>query len=117
MSTALPGEHYCFLHQGNHSHYATHNCTVCKLTRELAEAQADQSAWQDAWVKSQAELTALKASRPNVEETMLLVEKYAIAWHERRTMFTAQTEHDCDAWSEAIRAKLEANEMIEKKSD
>jgi hypothetical protein len=31
MSKALPGEHYCLLHQGNHSHYATHNCTVCKL--------------------------------------------------------------------------------------
>ena len=31
MSKALPGEHYCKKHQGNHSHYAEHNCTVCKL--------------------------------------------------------------------------------------
>lgn len=39
MSKALPGEHYCLLHQGNHSHYATHNCTVCNL-RNLAERVA-----------------------------------------------------------------------------
>jgi len=34
MSKALPGSHYCLAHQGNHSHYATHNCTVCKLTAQ-----------------------------------------------------------------------------------
>lgn len=46
MSKALPGEHYCAGHQGNHSHYAPHNCTVCtqateieRLRAELAEAQ------------------------------------------------------------------------------
>ena len=40
MSQALEGEHYCQKHQGNHSHYADHNCTVCKLETELAEVKA-----------------------------------------------------------------------------
>lgn len=31
MSRALPGEHLCKEHQGNHSHYDPHNCTVCRL--------------------------------------------------------------------------------------
>ncbi len=35
MSKALPGENYCAMHQGNHSHYAEHNCTVCKLQAQL----------------------------------------------------------------------------------
>jgi len=34
MSKALPGEHYCEAHQGNHSHYAKKNCTVCRLEAE-----------------------------------------------------------------------------------
>ena len=34
MSAALPGEHYCENHQGNCSHYAEENCTVCKLEAE-----------------------------------------------------------------------------------
>lgn len=40
MSDALPGEHYCEKHQGNHSHYDESNCTVCKL-EELVEALGD----------------------------------------------------------------------------
>ena len=39
MSKALPGEHYCLAHQGNHSHYDEKNCTVCRLRTELAEAR------------------------------------------------------------------------------
>jgi hypothetical protein len=35
MSTALPGEHLCFKHQGNHSHYAEENCTICTLQKRL----------------------------------------------------------------------------------
>lgn len=35
MSQALPGEHYCLSHQGNHSHYDPHNCTVCRLRAAL----------------------------------------------------------------------------------
>ena len=31
----VPGEHYCVLHQGNTSHYAEHNCTVCKLEERI----------------------------------------------------------------------------------
>ncbi len=34
MSQALPGMHYCKNHQGNHSHYAEHNCEVCILEKE-----------------------------------------------------------------------------------
>lgn len=33
--SALPGEHYCLMHQGNHSHYDKRNCLVCKLTAAL----------------------------------------------------------------------------------
>lgn len=42
MSKALPGEHYCLLHQGNCSHYATHNCTVCKLQAQLDAAMSKE---------------------------------------------------------------------------
>lgn len=41
MGQALPGENYCEDHQGNHSHYAPHNCTVCGLTTLLSEAYAE----------------------------------------------------------------------------
>lgn len=41
MSKALEGEHLCIKHQGNYSHYAEHNCTVCKLESALA-FQAEQ---------------------------------------------------------------------------
>jgi len=34
MSKTLAGEQYCLAHQGNHSHYAEHNCTVCLLLAE-----------------------------------------------------------------------------------
>lgn len=33
--TTLPGQHYCKAHQGNDSHYAEHNCTVCVLLNTL----------------------------------------------------------------------------------
>lgn len=39
MGKALPGENYCLAHQGNHSHYAEDNCTVCKLKRRLYHAE------------------------------------------------------------------------------
>ncbi len=41
MTKALPGEHLCVAHQGNHSHYAEHNCTICKLIAENAVLRAD----------------------------------------------------------------------------
>lgn len=40
VSKALPGEHYCLEHQGNHSHYAPHNCTVCQLQEKLDRANS-----------------------------------------------------------------------------
>ena len=39
MSKSLPGESYCVKHQGDHSHYAEHNCTVCRLTKLVTEQQ------------------------------------------------------------------------------
>ena len=41
MSRALPGENYCAAHQGNHSHYAEHNCALCRMIaqrNDLAKA-------------------------------------------------------------------------------
>ena len=35
MSKALPGAHYCVAHQGNHSHYAEHNCELCVARAEV----------------------------------------------------------------------------------
>jgi hypothetical protein len=35
MSQALPGNHYCTKHQGNHSHYAEHNCDLCQARDAL----------------------------------------------------------------------------------
>ena len=40
MSSALPGEHYCAEHQGNHSHYTEKNCTVCRLRAENERLQS-----------------------------------------------------------------------------
>lgn len=40
MSRALPGEHLCRVHQGNHSHYSTENCAICKLKTDLADREA-----------------------------------------------------------------------------
>jgi len=37
----LPGEHYCVDHQGNTSHYADHNCTVCRLQKAAAALVAE----------------------------------------------------------------------------
>ena len=39
MSKALEGEHLCIKHQGNHSHYAEHNCTICQLQSQLAASE------------------------------------------------------------------------------
>jgi len=36
MNNPLSGEHYCEQHQGNHSHYAQHNCKVCKQQAEIS---------------------------------------------------------------------------------
>jgi len=35
MSKTLEGEHLCLAHQGNSSHYAEHNCTICLLKAEI----------------------------------------------------------------------------------
>lgn len=37
--TVIEEEHYCKLHQGNYSHYAAENCTVCKLTHLVQQAR------------------------------------------------------------------------------
>jgi hypothetical protein len=42
-SRALPGEHYCAKHQGNTSHYAPENCTVCRLTKALTRYGAHEA--------------------------------------------------------------------------
>jgi len=47
MTKALPGEHLCAAHQGNHSHYAEHNCTICKLIAENAELRPDAEKWRE----------------------------------------------------------------------
>lgn len=39
MSNALKGQHYCKNHQGNHSHYAKHNCDLCKALERIDKAQ------------------------------------------------------------------------------
>lgn len=39
MRQALPGQHYCLPHQGNHSHYDPINCTVCKLEKQVEELE------------------------------------------------------------------------------
>lgn len=44
MSHALPGEHLCKDHQGNTSHYARENCTICRLRADLA---AERSACEE----------------------------------------------------------------------
>lgn len=38
MSSALPGQHYCLEHQGNHSHYDKRNCSLCMAIAALREA-------------------------------------------------------------------------------
>lgn len=36
MSQALPGQHLCQHHQGNHSHYAPDNCVICRAEQLAA---------------------------------------------------------------------------------
>lgn len=50
MSNALPGEHLCSDHQGNHSHYDKKNCTVCRLTaeRDALRAALVEYGWHNA---------------------------------------------------------------------
>ncbi len=40
MSKALPGSHFCVDHQGNHSHYAKHNCELCVALAEVEALRA-----------------------------------------------------------------------------
>jgi len=66
MTKALPGEHLCAAHQGNHSHYAGHNCVICKLTAENAVLRADvekerQYQWQAATESAAAKCDAVVA--------------------------------------------------------
>lgn len=51
MSSALPGMNYCEDHQGNHSHYAKHNCVVCTLIAalEAAHAHLEYCGYGDSW--------------------------------------------------------------------
>jgi hypothetical protein len=51
VSGALPGEHYCLAHQGNHSHYDSINCTVCKLKAHIAKLEATIEALEDAAIE------------------------------------------------------------------
>jgi hypothetical protein len=53
MSQALPGEHLCKEHQGNHSHYAEHNCTICTQKAEIERLHAQVDALR-AKVKEQS---------------------------------------------------------------
>lgn len=46
MSQALPGHHYCRAHKGNHSHYDTRNCTVCRLVAQLRRWELKRD-WSD----------------------------------------------------------------------
>ncbi|CAB4132065.1 hypothetical protein UFOVP138_32 [uncultured Caudovirales phage] len=43
MSKPLSGEHLCLAHQGNYSHYAEHNCTICTQAKRIAELGAQIS--------------------------------------------------------------------------
>ena len=50
MGQALPGTHLCKDHQGNHSHYATKNCELCRAQAEierLREALGIIERWED----------------------------------------------------------------------
>jgi hypothetical protein len=42
MSDALPGRHYCEEHQGNHSHYASENCDLCKALATIHKMDTDR---------------------------------------------------------------------------
>jgi len=67
MTKALPGEHLCATHQGNHSHYAEHNCVICKLTAENAalreqveRMRLELQRWSDGFVDDAVKYTALR---------------------------------------------------------
>jgi hypothetical protein len=74
MSRALPGTHLCLAHQGNHSHYAPHNCEICKLEAQrdklLKMLNAYQSAWDAKDLKAQLmRISAEEAPQPAAEKT------------------------------------------------
>jgi hypothetical protein len=69
MTPALPGEHLCVAHQGNHSHYAEHNCVICKLTAENAKLteELELKFWAELEFKSRAEILRMyKKSTPSI---------------------------------------------------
>ncbi len=50
MSSALQGEHYCKVHQGNHAHYESTNCSVCNLRAEVVQLREGITKVQNAAV-------------------------------------------------------------------
>lgn len=48
----LPGTHLCAAHQGNHSHYAIHNCEICRLIAERDALKADAVRYQ--WLRDKS---------------------------------------------------------------
>lgn len=69
MSKALPGQHYCKPHQGNHSHYSPDNCAVCRLLAILAEARSFVDRHSEDWYVTGQELLA------NIDETVKNIAK------------------------------------------
>ena len=53
---ALEGEHLCEKHQGNHSHYAQSNCTICKQKKAIGDLNIDL-------LRAKAQIKALQRSQ------------------------------------------------------
>ena len=66
MSQPLEGTHLCLAHQGNYSHYAEHNCEICKLREQLAATfsllECERRAHEDCAVRAEAAEAKLKAA-------------------------------------------------------
>lgn len=88
---ALPGNHYCLAHQGNHSHYADHNCDLCKVEAHIAALEAENKRLKTA-CDSYSEAEILRGD-----------EKQAAVLTERETWVIAKQHEPTEAMLTAAR--------------
>lgn len=111
MSKALEGEHYCASHQGNHSHYAEHNCVVCEKDRLIVElrqrCEAESivaSSYRDERDAAFAKLEAKNAElQAQVEKLQVIAKDYPRVMAERDVLRVKLDEAEKRGRNEGLR--------------
>lgn len=66
----LPGTHLCAAHQGNHSHYAIHNCEICRLTAERDALNQQNEGIKDSLQRIEQGVDVLTAQRDALKDAL-----------------------------------------------